>query len=361
MNDCMCVRVCVNHGVFLKPSSNEISPTPCGGEHTRHNKTRHERPTQHAQKRHFPTLFRQNMCVCERHLPSRFAMRSFVATAVLGLVASASALHSAARHPTQAARTPASYPRCVANTDPPKADAFRTAALLAVPLAWGTYGPVVELAYGLPHPAPPPLLSILFIAVSASSLQLAGLSSSPPQTPNDSVSTSDQNSLQRSSLPPALLWPPSEEVRAGAELGMWLFLGSNIQLVGLQLTDAARAGFLVQLTTVIVPLAEALLLGRRLPLQLVLACAVATAGSHRLRSARERLMLPPEAASAPVPSKVTPSLRARPSSTRPTSCASASSPRASTPCASRARRRRRSSCSIARRSARSLRRVVSTS
>lgn len=59
---------------------------------------------------------------------------------------------------------------------------------------------------------------------------------------------------------------------------MWLFLGSNIQLVGLQLTDAARAGFLVQLTTVIVPLAEALLLGRRLPLQLVLACAVATAG-----------------------------------------------------------------------------------
>ena len=40
----------------------------------------------------------------------------------------------------------------------------------------------------------------------------------------------------------------------------------------------ARAGFIVQLTTVLVPLGESLLLRRPLPARLWVACAVATAG-----------------------------------------------------------------------------------
>ena len=201
--------------------------------------------------------------------------------ALLGLAllqASTALLHACASPPATTIRSRITSLRCVAD---PSAEAddrqsstaatvalpdqvARTVALLAVPLAWGTYGPVVELAYGLPHPAPSPVLSILFVGVSAASLQLVGLASGGGDVDNE-----------RRRLPEE---PLGSEVRAGVELGLWLFLGSNIQLVGLQLTDAARAGFLVQLTTVIVPLVEALLLGRRLPPQLLAACAVATAG-----------------------------------------------------------------------------------
>jgi drug/metabolite transporter (DMT)-like permease len=47
--------------------------------------------------------------------------------------------------------------------------------------------------------------------------------------------------------------------RAGAELGLWIFCGATLQSLGLQRTTAARAGFLVRLSTVLVPLAECVL------------------------------------------------------------------------------------------------------
>lgn len=50
------------------------------------------------------------------------------------------------------------------------------------------------------------------------------------------------------------------------------------QLQGLQRTDAAVAGFLVQLTTILVPLGETVLLGRSLPTRLWAACGSAAAG-----------------------------------------------------------------------------------
>jgi len=157
-------------------------------------------------------------------------------------------------------RVPA--PRAAATLPPPSA--ARIAALVAVPIAWGTYSPAVEFAYALPHTPPPQALSFAFVAVSAASLQLAS-ALAPPEQPLEPTDDAE---------------PPDDalRLRAGAELGLWLFLGSNIQLLGLQLTDAARAGFIVQLTTVLVPLAEALLLRRALPPRLWAAVAAATAG-----------------------------------------------------------------------------------
>ena len=158
-------------------------------------------------------------------------------------------------------RVPA--PRAAATLPAPSA--ARIAALVAVPIAWGTYSPAVEFAYALPHMPPPQALSFAFVAVSAASLQLAS-ALAPPEQPLEPADDADA--------------PPDDalRLRAGAELGLWLFLGSNIQLLGLQLTDAARAGFIVQLTTVLVPLAEALLLRRALPPRLWAAVAAATAG-----------------------------------------------------------------------------------
>lgn len=148
-----------------------------------------------------------------------------------------------------------------------KSKTARIAALLAVPLAWGTYGPAVELAFALPHAPPAPVLSFAFCAVSTLSLTLARLL---PRGEADITNSSEQGR----SFP-----MDTKTLRAGAELGLWIFLASNVQLLGLQATTAARAGFLVQLTTIIVPLVETVLLGRRLPAQLVGACAIAAAGA----------------------------------------------------------------------------------
>lgn len=45
--------------------------------------------------------------------------------------------------------------------------------------------------------------------------------------------------------------------------GMWLFLGSNAQVMGIQSTSAIKASILVQLTTVFVPIIESITGGRK--------------------------------------------------------------------------------------------------
>jgi drug/metabolite transporter (DMT)-like permease len=54
-------------------------------------------------------------------------------------------------------------------------------------------------------------------------------------------------------------------IRAGCELGGWLFLGSSLQIYGLHLISASRAAFLVQTTTIMVPVIESVLNKRKLP------------------------------------------------------------------------------------------------
>lgn len=67
--------------------------------------------------------------------------------------------------------------------------------------------------------------------------------------------------------------------RAGIELGLWLFAGATLQALGLQRTTASRAGFLVSLSTAIVPLVESLV-ERRLPsLNVVAAATCCTLGT----------------------------------------------------------------------------------
>ena len=156
-------------------------------------------------------------------------------------------------------------PTCRANT-PSTADSdwTRVAALVAVPIAWGTYGPAVKLAFELEHVPPAPVLQASFQFVSFGGLLLAG------------ALRAAQRKADADADAAAMLDVPT--AKAGAELGMWLYLGQALQLQGLARTDAARAGFLVQLTTVLVPLGEALLLGRTLPPRLWAACASATLG-----------------------------------------------------------------------------------
>jgi drug/metabolite transporter (DMT)-like permease len=67
----------------------------------------------------------------------------------------------------------------------------------------------------------------------------------------------------------------------GIELGFYLFLGNIFQVIGLQTVPADRAAFLVQLTTVMVPLVSAWVSGRGLasiPILTWVACIIAFLG-----------------------------------------------------------------------------------
>lgn len=72
----------------------------------------------------------------------------------------------------------------------------------------------------------------------------------------------------------------SMTTRGGWELGSYLFIGNGLQVIGLQTVPADRAAFLVQLTTVMVPLLSAFSEGTlsAVPLPTWFACIIAFAG-----------------------------------------------------------------------------------
>ena len=137
--------------------------------------------------------------------------------------------------------------------------------LALVPVIWGAYSPVVKGLYSAPNVvAPPPLVfNLLSYMVSLAALTVANKMGTTPQPGNLEVES--RNS--------------SVEWRGGVELGLWLFLGSTVQITGIQTTTAISAAVLVQTTTILVPLLDSLLVTRGpVPLKLWLSCIVALIG-----------------------------------------------------------------------------------
>ena len=158
-------------------------------------------------------------------------------------------------HPeAAAARSRSQTGDCSAETPPRLRD---YAVLAVVPAVWGTYAPLVRLVFGGAVAPPPLLFNAASFAVSLSALAIAR-------------TLRDERGGAESGRGPVL--------RAGAELGLWLFLGSSLQLLGLQSTSAVRAAVLVQTTTVLVPLLESAAQSRPLPLPVYLSCAAAACG-----------------------------------------------------------------------------------
>ena len=73
--------------------------------------------------------------------------------------------------------------------------------------------------------------------------------------------------------------PPlfSQETMAGLELGLWKFLGTTANLYGLSLTTASHGAFLIQLTTLIVPVVQGIM-GVPIPRRVQFSVALALAG-----------------------------------------------------------------------------------
>lgn len=136
--------------------------------------------------------------------------------------------------------------------------------LLTVPLAWGTYTPVVKYMYEKMDPSMPGFVfSAGYYVVAAVSLSI--LSELQVQKEDDLDKEEESNKITNI---------------GGWELGSYLFIGNGLQVVGLQTVPADRAAFLVQLTTVIVPLLSAFAAGNifAVPTLTWAACIIAFSG-----------------------------------------------------------------------------------
>jgi drug/metabolite transporter (DMT)-like permease len=167
------------------------------------------------------------------------------------------------------------------STDSPTDSLVGMAVLLTVPLAWGTYTPVVKYLYGLDPPVPGLVFSALYYTVAAVSLQVAlrysrltGGLGQRPVVPGTCINVDGSDLASKSNDP--LPW------RGGLELGLYLFVANVAQLIGLISVPADRAGFLVQLTTVLVPILQTMALrgntGRAVSATTWTACLVAWMG-----------------------------------------------------------------------------------
>jgi drug/metabolite transporter (DMT)-like permease len=135
--------------------------------------------------------------------------------------------------------------------------------LLSVPLAWGTYSPVVKYLYEVRPAVPGIVFSAAYYIVASILLNFLCLAETTKQEAigDDDVATSSNFSL-----------------KGGLELGSYLFIANALQVKGLETVPSSRAGFIVQLTTIMVPLMQAFSNGVSVPIRTWIACILAFAG-----------------------------------------------------------------------------------
>lgn len=129
--------------------------------------------------------------------------------------------------------------------------------LSMVPILWGSYGVAAKFLFDTDNPMPLSILNLSSFSFALLSLLLVRTFQSAPSAPLSRL---------------------RDTYRAGIELGTYLYLGSWLNLEAVARTSASRAAFFVQLTTVMVPLAE-WALGAKVEPQVFAACAVAMAGA----------------------------------------------------------------------------------
>ena len=150
------------------------------------------------------------------------------------------------------------------NLPAPKNSLSGLGILFTVPIAWGTYNPVVKYLYTLEHPVPGLVFSVGYFWVGATTLWiLQAILGNNEENKSSSIAASvgadDVSDADDATAPnQALQW------QCGFELGTYLFMGAMLQVWGLRTVPADRAAFLVQLTTVIVPFMEYFMGGKAL-------------------------------------------------------------------------------------------------
>jgi hypothetical protein len=193
-----------------------------------------------------------------------------------------------------------------------KAKLLGTLVLLTVPLSWGTYVPVgesifqqsivqnvfltniilfcsqfdythiisfrviVRYLYTIQPPVPGFVFSACYYTLAAATTsflayQLQSPSITSSEMEEDAGTLGDDDDFSIQSIIP---------FKGGIELGLYLFVANCLQVIGLETVESDRAGFLVQLTTVMVPICEGLFAGSvfLIPVRTWGACVMAFLG-----------------------------------------------------------------------------------
>ena len=119
-----------------------------------------------------------------------------------------------------------------------------TLVLLTVPFAWGSFEPATRYIYSMDPPVPGFVFSVAYYSVAAIALLLATAIASSQKINWENDSPNENSSI---------VWPTA----GGVELGLYLFVGNALQVLGLKTVPSDRAAFLLQLTTIFVPLLQA--------------------------------------------------------------------------------------------------------
>ena len=190
----------------------------------------------------------------------------------------------------------------VQNTDSDSGYDRSLLVLATVPIAWGTFEPAVRLVYKYEPLMPPLVFSFAYYLVATSVLTIGTLyssataaaataavsaSRSASTTSDEDESTGDTEIIDETthdattnkafgSFSSFSDLPLS--TRGGIELGTYLFIGNSLQVIGLKTVPSDRAAFLLQLTTIFVPLLKSLTASTVIPLQTWIACLVALLG-----------------------------------------------------------------------------------
>lgn len=141
--------------------------------------------------------------------------------------------------------------------------------LLTVPVAWGTYTPVVRYLYAIEPAVPGFVFSACYYTLAAVTMSTL-----------IAINSRDYDSAAGEEDPNLGAGKTSIPIQGGLELGSYLFVANCLQVIGLQTVQSDRAGFLVQFTTVMVPFVEALFAGNLLtvPIRTWFACLFAFLG-----------------------------------------------------------------------------------
>lgn len=150
--------------------------------------------------------------------------------------------------------------------------------LLCVAVLWGSYSPALKIAFSGAQAPDPATLTFLKNMISAAALHFlaalpfikkasavgagsghsGGKSTKPAARAGAAGKAKPGRGLAGPGLASLLNWTASSPLLAGLELGLWTFCGGALQAVGIGLTTASRAGFLIQTISVMVPLIAAL-------------------------------------------------------------------------------------------------------
>ena len=163
--------------------------------------------------------------------------------------------------------------RCVAAPEPAPRELGKLAVLLTVPAAWGTFAPAVKLAYAA---SPSPLPGLVFSTGQYFFATLTLLTAAAAVGQEEEEEGRGSLGAMADTSEPATraAW------LAGLELGGYLFVANQLQVKGLGTIPADRGAFLVQTTTLVVPLLQALSEGglASVPRRTWAACVLAFVG-----------------------------------------------------------------------------------